>query len=186
MRTLLRIALGGAVAAWILLAVASPAHAEITQGSCSGSATLIDEDGDSVRIDGATTERVTIPREADVSPWTGDMGIEPPPDEVPHSGSISVEGPFGDVEVRSWEGETAKVSAEGSDHYDLGSIIPGAILGGTKMTVKGEEDYAGAVCKGRVDVEIEGSVANPASGAAAAGTAGTGYALYRVARRAVA
>lgn len=173
--------LGVGVAAVVVSA--APAAAVITEGNCRGSATLRPDDpSDTVVLDAAETRRVTVPREADVEPWSGDMGIPPPDEEVAHRGSITLDGPFGTITVRSWSGETKKVVASGSDHYDLDTFLPGGILGGVEMTVGGVEHYGDTVCRGHVDLKVEGSVVNAGSGAAAAGTAATGYGLYRLAR----
>lgn len=169
-----------------LFASAAPASAVIN-GPCSASADLLGDDGSATSVDGATTERVTIPRSADVT-YRGSITVPEPSDDMPYSGSVTLDVAAGldlipfldDPEISSWAwgGTTDQTRVDdGRTSYDLD--LPADLGGGVKATATGSHTQAGATCTGSLDIAIGGSAANPASVGAgaltAAGAAGLAF-----------
>jgi hypothetical protein len=116
-----------------LLAV--PASAEITKGTCSGSATFPDKETDKV-LDAARPRSSVFeaPLGATVM-YAGSLGpgAEKSDDPIPFKGGVSLRIPRMSIPIASWEGDTEEVSDAGTYTYDLPDFVPQG-TGGLEVT----------------------------------------------------
>lgn len=161
-----RLVLVAGLAGGTVLLVAAPVGAVLSP-ECDGSAEIQGDDL-TVTVDGSTTERVTLPRKADVIRYQGSIDL-PPGEEYTHGGGADLDSPFGSLQSWSWGGETKKVATSGTTSYDLD--LPAGILGGVKVHVSGSHTQGGITCTGSFDGTIGGSAVNPGSLGSAAVTA---------------
>ncbi len=155
--------------------VAIPASAEITKGSCRGSATFPEKATDKT-LDAARPrdQLFEAPPSATVG-YVGDLGpgAAPSDDEVPFEGGVAIRFARQWWSVASWEGESTEVSDADSYTYDLPSIVPRGTGG---LEVRAFHNHTGYPdCEAVVTVAISGDpgVAAIAS-TALAGLAGAG------------
>ena len=146
---------------------AGPAGASLSP-ECDASAVLTGDDS-TVNVDPKTTDRVKIPRKADVN-YQGSIAL-PAGSQYTHSGEVVLEVAFMEIGLESWEwsGDTDKVSSVGTTDYDLD--LPAGLLGGIKAKATGSHTQGGITCTGSLQIVIEGNALNAASGASAAITA---------------
>ena len=133
--------------------VPNPAHAEVTEGECSGSASFVngtEADGPfSVESSHPQDDVIVIPRADDVE-WE----VSNPTAEGTLTGYVraNLPFPFGSIQLRSWGGEVVDKSSSGTSDYDLPSIIPGGVT--IKLTVN-QTDQGGA-CTAVFTLKLEG------------------------------
>jgi len=163
-----------------LLAV--PAAAEITQGSCRGSATFPDKATDKV-LDAARPRSLVFeaPTGATVN-YTGDLGpgASASDEPVAFEGGVSLQLPRTSIPIASWEGETEEFSYSGTYTYELPAGIP---AGTGDIEVSAFHNHTGyGNCAAVVSVSIAGS---PGVAAAVAGglTALSGAATLAAGRK---
>ncbi len=140
-----------------------PANAEVFQGDCTGSATFTD--GTKVTESHAIEDVVTVP-EKDTVQWIGNTHLDPPNDEVPFFGNVSVALPRFNWIVADWDGDTEEVKDEGSYTYE----VPGFIPRGVQFEVTGEHTQQGQTCVVAVTMQVDGD-RGPGAIIAATGTA---------------
>jgi len=146
--------------------LAIPASAEITQGSCQGSATFPEKATDKV-LDAARPRSLVFeaPTGATVN-YTGNLGpgASASDDPVPFVGGVSLQLPRTSIPIASWEGETEEFSDSGTYTYELPAGIP---AGTGDIEVSAWHNHTGyGNCAAVVSVSIAGS---PGVAAAVAG-----------------
>ena len=115
--------------------LAIPAAAEITKGSCRGSATFPDKPTDkTLDASRSRSEVFEMPLSASVA-YVGDLGpgAERSDDEVPFEGGVSLRIPRMSIPIAGWDGDTEEVSDAGTYTYDLPDIVPQG-TGGLQLT----------------------------------------------------
>lgn len=143
--------------------LAAPANAEVYEGSCTGSATFTN--GTKVTESQPIDEVVLVP-EKDSVQWEGNTHLDPPSDEVPFFGNVSVALPRFNWVVADWEGDTKEVKDDGSYSYE----VPGFVPRGVQFEVTGEHTQQGQTCVVAVTMKVEGE-RGPEAIIAATGTA---------------
>jgi hypothetical protein len=165
-RRLASFTLLGAILVLFVALLASPASAEITKGSCRGSAEFPDKQSDKV-LDAARDldDAFAAPPGATVG-YAGDLGPGATESDEPvaFEGGVTIRIPRMSVTIVSWEGETVEVSDSGAYTYDLPDIVP---RGTGPLQVTAWHNQAGYDdCEAKVSVTIDGS---PGAVAVAAG-----------------
>lgn len=165
-RRLASLTLLGAVASLLVALLAAPAVAEITKGSCRGSATFPEKPDDKI-LDAARDldDVFDAPPGATVG-YAGDLGpgATEPDDPVAFKGGVSIRIPRMSVSIVGWSGETEEVSDDGAYTYDLPDIVP---RGTGPMEVTAFHNQDGFPdCEAKVSVSVDGS---PGVAAVAAG-----------------
>lgn len=165
-RRLASLTLLGAVAVIFVALLAAPALAEITKGSCRGSATWPEIQGDNV-LDAARPidDAFVAPPGATVS-YAGDLGPGATESDEPvaFEGGVSIRIPRMSVPIVGWDGDTEEVSDSGIYTYDLPDFVP---RGTGPMEVTAYHNHSGYPdCEAKVAVTLDGS---PGVAAVAAG-----------------
>lgn len=145
------------------VAFAAPATAEVYQGSCTGSATFSDG---MIVTESRPIDNVALVPEKDTVQWTGDTHLDPPSDEVPFFGNVSVALPRFNWVVADWSGDTVEVKDDGSYTYE----VPGFVPRGVQFEVTGEHTQQGQTCVVAVTMKVDGE-RGPEAIIAATGTA---------------
>jgi hypothetical protein len=143
--------------------LAAPANAEVYEGSCTGSATFTD--GTKVTESHSIDDVVLVP-EKDTVQWEGNTHLDPPSDEVPFFGNVSVALPRFNWVVADWDGDTVEVKDKGSYTYEVPSFVPR----GVQFEVTGEHTQQGQTCVVAVTMKVDGE-RGPEAIIAATGTA---------------
>ena len=130
--------------------------AEITKGSCGGSATFPEKPTDKV-LDAARpkSDVFEAPLSATVA-YAGTLGpgAAESDEPVPFQGGVTLRIPRMSISIAGWEGETVEVSDAGSYTYDLSDFVPQG-TGGLEVTAW--HNHAGhADCEAVVTVSIAG------------------------------
>jgi hypothetical protein len=145
--------LGGAVV--LMLAMASPAGAEVIEGDCVGFV----EFSNGVKITESTPlmDVAEVPAE-DTVVYFGDTTLSPPAEPEDFSGSVSLALPLGGSWViADWPdppGQTAEVSDEGTYTYEVPGFVP---VGTGAFELTGTHTQRGETCIVAVSVAVEGS-----------------------------
>jgi hypothetical protein len=161
-RTASIVLLGSITMLWVA-SLAAPANAEVFQGSCTGSATFSDA---TVVTEKTPVSEVVLVPEKDTVQWKGDTHLDPPGDEVPFVGNVSVALPRFNWIVADWSGDTKEVKDEGSYSYE----VPGFVPRGVQFEVTGEHTQQGQTCVVTVTMKVAGD-RGPEAIIAATGTA---------------
>jgi hypothetical protein len=157
LRRLASVTLLGAIAVLLIALLAAPALAEITKGSCQGSAEFPDKQSDKV-LDAARPrdDAFAAPPGATVG-YAGDLGPGATESDQPvaFQGGVTLRIPRMSVTIVSWEGETTAVSDSGGYTYDLPDIVP---RGTGPLQLTAWHDHTGYPdCEAIVSVTIDGS-----------------------------
>ncbi len=163
-----RPALLASVAAAIVLVwsfAAPPAHAEVFQGGCTGSATF-EKANVTVTEQQPVAEPVTILPEDSVR-YEGSTGQPETNAPAPFEGGITVALPLGNWTFVTWGGESTRTSADGNYAYTLPGFVP---RGTGPVEVTATHTQGGQTCVVAASFAVEGSP-GPLGVGAAAGTA---------------
>jgi len=145
----------GAVA---LIGPSRPVDAGIQQGTCNGTGKFVegtDANGAPLVIDAATAgDTVFVVPRSDTVNWTGTVTGAP----NTYSGTIAVDlpPPFGTWTIDSWSGNSTTTSNSGEEDYKL----PGLVPGGVTFKVYGQHQDSNGLCKGFVNLQVEGGALN--------------------------
>lgn len=146
----------GTITALSVIGLPSPAHAEVIEGPCTGSATFTSGIAGSFTVtESQPLSVITFVPDADTVTYVGNMNIEPPSDPVTFAGGVDVALPipFRGWTVVPWDGTTEEVSASGAYTYSVPSWIPRG-TGGMQVTARHTQQ--GTTCVVAVTMALDG------------------------------